>query len=230
MISRKFTSISISLLLISLLLVSQTTCAQKKNIVKEKAEVDTTALFNGLSVGVDLFGAVQRQVSDYGQYEAYLKVNLKDRYFPVFELGLGDAKHDDDAITNISVKTRAPYARIGCDFNLSKNKHDIYRMFGGVRYALTSFDFEVSHPGVTDPVWGGTAEYAAKEKCTFHWMELVFGVDAKVVGPVHLGWSVRYRHKIHSTKCDIGDPWYVPGYGRSGNSRIGGEFNLSLEI
>ena len=60
------------------------------------AAKDTTAFFQGVLVGVDLFGAVQRQVSDYGQYEAFLRLNIKGKYLPVFELGLGDAEHKEE--------------------------------------------------------------------------------------------------------------------------------------
>lgn len=56
---------------------------------------------------------------DYGQYEAALRINLKDRYFPIVELGIGKADHNDDA-TDITYNTSAPYAKIGVDFNLLK--------------------------------------------------------------------------------------------------------------
>ena len=226
MIRTKFTSIFSCILLSSLLLPCGTISAQKRI----EAPRDTTALFQGIVVGADLFGAIQRQVSDYGQYEAFLRLNLKGKYFPVFELGLGDAEHKEDAVTKITTKTRAPYGRIGCDFNVMKNKHDIYKLFVGVRYAYTNFDFEFSYPGVKDPTWGGVTPYSIKENNYAHWLEGVFGVDAKVVGPVHLGWSVRYRRRISSSDSQIGDVWYVPGFGRSGKTCLGGTFNLSIGI
>ena len=227
MIRLKYISIYAFALLCSLLPAMQT-AAQKRPRV---AEPDTTALFRGLSLSVDLFGAAQRQLSDYGQYEAALHVNLKDRYFPVLEMGVGDSDHEDDAVTGLSTKARAPYGRIGCDFNVMKNKHDDYRIYIGLRYAFTSFKFDVSHPGVTDPVWGGEATYqVTDEKCSCHWAEGVFAVDAKIYGPVRLGWSVRYRRRIAMSDVSTGDVWYVPGYGRSGKSRLGGTFNLTFEL
>ena len=38
---------------------------------------DTTALFRGVSVSVDAAGAALVHLSDYGQYEAALRINLK---------------------------------------------------------------------------------------------------------------------------------------------------------
>lgn len=219
----------ISALLISLPLLLIPIRANAQKIVIQ-AENDSVPLFRGIAVGADLFGAIQRQVSDYGQYEANLRVNLKDKYFPVFELGIGDANHHDDAVTGISVKTRAPYGRLGCDFNVLRDKHGDYRAYVGFRYAYSSFDFKLSHPGVEDPIWGGVAEYGTDETCSSHWIEGVFAVDAKVLGPLRLGWSLRYRRRIVAPDCSVGDVWYIPGFGRSKKTCIGGTFNIALEI
>ena len=199
---------------------------------KDSAEIknDSVPLFNGIAVSVDLVGPMQMVFGDYGQYEAALRINLKDRYFPIVELGIGKADHNDDA-TDITYNTSAPYAKIGVDFNLLKNKHDIYRLFAGARYAFTSFKYDLSHPGMTDPVWGGMAPYEGYGiKCSYQWLEIVIGVDAKMWGPVHLGWSVRYRSRLFHNDGTMGNTWYVPGFGKAGSSSLGGTFNIAIDI
>lgn len=199
---------------------------------KDSAEIknDSVPLFNGIAVSVDLVGPMQMVFGDYGQYEAALRINLKDRYFPIVELGIGKADHNDDA-TDITYNTSAPYAKIGVDFNLLKNKHDIYRLFAGARYAFTSFKYDLSHPGMTDPVWGGMAPYEGYGiKCSYQWLEIVIGVDAKMWGPVHLGWSVRYRSRLSHNDGTMGNTWYVPGFGKAGSSSLGGTFNITIDI
>lgn len=199
---------------------------------KDSAEIknDSVPLFNGIAVSVDLVGPMQMVFGDYGQYEAALRINLKDRYFPIVELGIGKADHNDDA-TDITYKTSAPYAKIGVDFNLLKNKHDIYRLFAGARYAFTSFKYDLSHPGMTDPVWDGMAPYEGYGiKCSYQWLEIVIGVDAKMWGPVHLGWSVRYRSRLSHNDGTMGNTWYVPGFGKAGSSSLGGTFNIAIDI
>lgn len=191
---------------------------------------DSVPLFKGFAVSVDLVGPVQMLIGDYGQYEAAVRVNLKDRYFPTVELGIGKADHEND-VTDIKYKTTAPYAKVGVDFNLLKNKHDIYRLFAGVRYAFTSYKYDLSHPGIEDPVWGGTAPYGAEGvKCSCQWVEAVIGVDAKMWGPVHLGWSLRYKSRLAYDNGELGNSWYVPGFGKSGGSNIGGTFNVTIDI
>lgn len=217
------------LLAISLLLIAtlSATAQQQKRMV---AEPDTIPLFRGVAVSADLTGIAQLALSDYGQYEAALRVNLRDKYFPVIELGMGKADANDVA-TNLTYKSTAPYGRIGMDFNVMKNKHDVNRVYVGGRYAFSSFDFDVSSPGITDPVWGDVVEYAHEgNKATWHWMEFVAGIDAKIWKMVRLGWSVRYKRRLSNKDPEIGKPWYVPGYGKEGGSRIGASFNLIFEL
>lgn len=191
---------------------------------------DSVGWFNGIAVSFDVVGLLQLALSDYGQYEAALRVHVKDRFFPVLELGYGKASHDDD-VTLISYRSKAPYGRIGLDINVLKNKFDNYRVYGGLRYAFTSFKYDVWHPDIQDPWWGGTKEYSAYDvKCHQHWAELVLGVDAKIAGPVRLGWSVRYRRRLSSDEGPLGNAWYVPGYGLSDSSNLGGTFNVIIEI
>jgi hypothetical protein len=191
---------------------------------------DSIAFFRNVAVSVDLVGPLQLALSDYGQYEAALRVNLKDKYFPIVELGYGKAD-GEDAATHLSYKTAAPYGRIGIDFNLMKNKHDVNRLYGGVRYAYTNYKFDVYCPDVTDPYWGEKADFKANDvKCYYHWLEFAFGIDAKIWGPVRMGWSVRYKRRLFHDDGDVGRPWYVPGYGKQGNARLGGTFNVSIEL
>lgn len=218
----------ISCLLLSLFL-SCAANAQKKTVATIDA-VDSVSFFRGVAVSVDAVGPLQMVLGDYGQYEARLRFNLKDKYYPVIELGYGKADTDDPD-TGIGYKTNAPYGRMGMDFNLLKNKHDVYRLLGGVRLAYTSFKYDVSGKEMTDPVWQTTVPYSATDvKGSYIWMEIVVGVDAKIWGPLRMGWGVRYRRRLSHSEGTVGNPWYVPGYGRSGNSRLGGTFDITIEI
>ena len=221
---------SILSLIFSLLLVLPLQ-AQKKITAAEQEANDSVPLLRGFAVGVDLVGLVQSAVSDYGQYEASLRLNLRDTYFPVLEAGIGRASHDD-VVTLIKYDSKAPYFRVGMDYNLMKDKHDIYRIYGGARYALTYFNYDVSCHDLVDPIWlDKVSTYHAEDvKCNYHWMELAVGVDAKILGPVHFGWSVRYRKRISHQSGELGNAWYVPGFGKSGSTRLGMLFILSIDI
>ena len=100
---------------------------QTKDILPVPASRDSIGTFRGVAVSIDAVGLLQRALSSYGQYEAAVRVNIKDRFFPVAELGLGSANATDE-LKGTNYKTRAPYGRIGCDINVAKNRHDDYRI------------------------------------------------------------------------------------------------------
>lgn len=194
MTTRKHILKYICILAISLLLPALASAQNKK--VTEVEETDSTAFFNGFAVSGDLVGLLQLGVGDYGQFEAALRINLKDRWFPIFELGYGKGKHNDE-VTLINCEAKAPYGRIGCDFNLLKNKHDVNRIYAGVRYAFTSFSVDYDSRPIADYYWGGKVQWGEEGmKCNYHWAELLFGIQSKIWGPFHLGWTVRYQRRI----------------------------------
>ncbi len=224
-------SASISRAAISTLLALGALPASAQGLKPQSERPDTTRFFRGLQVMVDAVGPIQLAVSDYGQYEAALRINLKDKYFPVFELGYGTANHEDDPVTHVAYKTSAPYGKVGMDFNIMKNKHDIYRVYIGARYAFTTFKYDVASPVLTDPVWKDPAAIQLNNvSASYHWAELLFAVDAKIWSPLHLGWSVRYRRRLAHDDGESGNVWYVPGFGKTGNSRLGGTFNIIINL
>ncbi len=193
-------------------------------------ENDSVPLFCGVAVSVDLVEPVLFAVSDKGGMEGAVRVNLHNQYYPVFELGYGRADYTDE-VTEMHYKTSAPYFRIGCDLNLLKKKTSDRRLYGGIRYAFTSFNVDMSRATLNDPVWGWPSDFVVDgETCSQHWFELVLGLDTKVAGPIHLGWNIRYKRRLSHKDTSAGEAWYVPGYGVNGDTRIGANFNVIIDI
>ena len=222
-------SISIQKLAISLLLLTMSSAAsaQMKFFTIQK---DSIPLFRGFAVSFDLVGAGMLALSDYGQYEAALRVNLHDEWFPIVEAGVGKATHDDE-VTQLYYSTSAPYFKVGIDKNMLKDKHGPNRLYVGLRYGFTSYKIDLSRPAFPDPVWLWNTGFGVKDaSCKYHWAEVVIGVDAKIFGPLHLGWSVRYKQRLaHSEEGEFGNPWYVPGFGTY-NTNLGATFNVIIDI
>ncbi|MDO4930499.1 MAG: DUF6048 family protein [Bacteroidales bacterium] len=187
-------------------------------------------LLAGCSVMGDLAGAVMAVVAPFGQFEAAFRVNLRERYFPIFEMGWGISDHTDES-TQIHYKTNAPYFRIGCDYNFANDLYSGNRIFGGLRYAFTSFGCDIDGPDIEDPVWGTlTPMNFDGLRSRMHWVELVFGLEAKIWSIFHVGWTARYKIKLRNNPTEIGNPWYVPGYGRNKYHVFSGTFNLIFDI
>lgn len=188
-------------------------------------------MFRGFSVSFDLVGPAMLALSDHGEYEGAFRLNLHDQWFPIVEVGYGKANHENDEVTGISYKTSAPYFRIGMDWNLLKKKHGPNRLYGGFRYAFTSYKVDITRTPTSDPVWGGSNMVDITDMpCSQHWLEAVFGIDAKIAGPVHMGWNVRYKRRIAHNDGDAGQTWYIPGYGTYGDTRIAANFNIIIDI
>lgn len=187
-------------------------------------------LFAGVSVSGDLAGAVMAVASPYGQYEAAARVNLRGRYFPIFEMGWGTSDHTDET-TLLHYKTGAPYFRIGCDYNFARDIRSGNRLLAGLRYGFSSFNYDVDGPDLVDGVWGTHTPFDFDGlRGNVHWAEAVFGIEAKIWSIFHIGWTVRYRMRLHNSSSAVGSPWYVPGYGRNGTHAISGTFNLIFDI
>ena len=217
--------ISVSLLLGLMALPSQ---AQLKMFRMEK---DSIPFFRGFAVSFDLVGPAMLMLSDHGEYEGALRINLHDQWFPIFELGVGHANHKTDEVTEISYKTTAPYFRIGMDWNVLKKKHGPNRMYAGFRYAFTAYKVDIIRENLPDPVWKYESGFGRKGmSCNMHWLEAVVGIDAKIFGPLHLGWNVRYKRRLVHNDGDLDNTWYVPGFGTNEQDQLTANFNVIIDI
>ena len=193
-------------LLITILLALCLTAVSAQTKTQPSATEQKEKTLEGIAVGVDLVGPAMLCIGEYGDLQATVTANLRGRYLPTVEVGYGKADITDDD-TDVRYKTSAPFFRLGCDFNLLKNKHDDYRLLVGLRYGFTSFSYDTY-----TPYDDGTSFTDESEKVSLHWLELCFGVDAKMWGPVHMGWSLRYRRRLNSPDY-VNTPQYAPGYG-----------------
>ena len=225
-----------------LFLISTQGIAQNKTTKKEKKKTDkinlidqsTIPLFHGIFIGYDLSGPLYRAFSDdYISYEVQVEVNLKNRVFPAFELGYGTADKWSDH--GINYKARAPYFRVGADYNFLYKKHAKNYLTAGLRYGYSKFDYEITSPEMSDPIWNPNPTESpvmehAKIPSSMHWMEFVVGVRTAIFKNLYMGWSLRMRYKLSTDESDIGNPWYVPGYGIFKSSRMGLSYSIIYKI
>jgi hypothetical protein len=196
-----------------------------------RMEKDSIPFFRGFSVSFNLVGVAKQMLGDYGEYEAALRINLHDQWFPIFEAGIGRANREADEVTRLTYKTSAPFFRIGMDWNILKKKHQPNRLYAGFRYAFTSYKCDIIREKLPDPVWQDASGFGVRDMaCSQHWLEAVLGIDAQIYGPLHLGWSVRYKRRIAHNDGSIGKTWYVPGFGISDDDLFDANFNVIIDI
>ncbi|MCD8281855.1 MAG: DUF6048 family protein, partial [Prevotella sp.] len=127
-------------------------------------------------------------------------------------------------------------------------KHDNYKLFVGLRYGYTSFKYDLTvleqtgeeyvtaepeeEDGEEEVTVVPVSEYVEHDglraKC--HWLEGVFGVDARIFGPLHLGWDIRYRRRLVKKYDNTAAPWYIPGFGNRKLAGFTAMFNLTVSI
>ena len=183
-------------------------------------------------VGIDVAGLASKVLGgDLMSAEASLQANLKNRYFPVVELGYGTIDTTDDE-TDIHYKASAPYLRLGADYNVFYRKPYLPGYLTvGLRYGFTSFEYDVQAPPLTDPNWGGTSIPVDFQgvKSNVHWAEAVVGLKANVLKNFYMGFSVRYRMRLSMTKHENSEPYQIPGFGK-GKNNFGIAYNLVYKL
>ena len=183
----------------------------------------------GIYLSTDVFGYIYPLfVKDkYYSTEVSAIVNLNNRFFPVAEVGLGYTNIVSE-LYSIGYQTRAPYYRIGMDYNVQyKNGKPNYIYIGG-RVGYTSFDYDVEAPSLHDPIWGDEAAMQLKNMpCQAIWAEAVCGVRAEMFKNFYMGWSLRYKYPIYNGPISNGGPWYIPGYGAGKAGTLGATYAIT---
>lgn len=195
----------------------------------QEKEKGTPLTFQGIYLSADVFGYIfPIFVKDkYYSSEVAVTANLGNRFFPVVEAGFG---HTDmvSQLYDIGYRTRAPFYRIGMDYNMQyKNGLPNYIYLGG-RIGYTTFDYTVDAPAMIDPVWGDEAPIQFTDiPCQVLWAEAVGGVRAEILKNLYMGWSLRYRYPLHKGSIVHGGPWYIPGFGASSKTAFGATYTIS---
>lgn len=183
----------------------------------------------GLYISADAFGYLYPLfVKDkYYSSEVSATLNICNRFFPTVEIGFG---HTDmvSQLYEIGYNTRAPYYRIGMDYNMQYKSNKPGYIFLGGRVGYTSFNYSIEAPPLTDPIWGDEAPIQFTDvPCRAIWAEAVGGIRAEITRNIHMGWSLRYKYPLHRGPIANGGPWYVPGFGTGKRGVLGATYTIS---
>lgn len=198
---------------------------QATQATQEKAKKNH--FFQGVSLSTDLFGVVGRVFgNDFDSYEVSAEFNLKNKFFPVVEVGYGSTDETDDD-NSIHYKVAAPYFRVGFNYNFMHKKQSPNYVYGGLRFGYSSFSYDVDAPALVDPVWGGSVPFEYNDvSSNASWAELVVGLRAQIVKNFHMGWSLRYKRRISVKDSPNTEAWYIPGFGINDSAVFGATYNL----
>lgn len=173
-------------------------------------------LFNGVVIGANFGDAILRLTGqNHNSYDISCAVSLHNWFFPIVEAGIGWGEYTASG-NDFHYKAKPSfYAKIGINYNfLYKSKPD-YMAFVGLRFGMTHHAWDITDISPTSDLGKetGSTELLG-QSCMSTYGEVAAGLKVKIAGPFALGWSVRYRLGLHSSKG--ADPWFVPGFGTGG--------------
>lgn len=182
----------------------------------------------GLCLSADVFGYIYPVfVKDkYYSSELSATLDINNRFFPTIEVGVGHADMVSQ-LYEIGYRTRAPYYRLGMDYNMQyKNEKPGY-IYLGLRVGYTSFDYSVEAPSLVDPVWGNEVPVQLDGlSCCAVWGEAVGGLRAEIAKNFYMGWSLRYKYPFYRGAISNGGPWYIPGFGVGTKGVLGATYTV----
>lgn len=208
-----------------------------------KLAADTIPFFNGVYLGLDIVGMASSLFgSDTKSVEVQADVNLKNRFFPVLEIGYSQTEAESDYGTYY--KTQAPYFRLGLNYKMKYRNTSESHLFLGVRYAFSFFTYDVesielsdpiwggsTNPNLEDDIWGGSVAFRLKgESSSAHWMEFLGGIRVQVWKQFLIGWTIRYKQRFSLGKGEFSEPAFIPGFGESKKNQFGVTYSLIYKL
>lgn len=211
-----------------LLILAVPTFAQKsKKVIELPKEV--FPLYNGTVIGVDMFGIGSKILGGKSVgSEVSVDVSLKNRFFPVAEIGYASIDTEENGV---SYKSAAPYFRIGMNYNTMFKKKTLNQLYVGARYGFCAANYDVKSPPIVDGIWTGQIPFSyTGEHTNAQWLELVFGLRAQVYKNFMMGWAVRYKSRISIEETSHCTPYYIPGFGENKTTNFGITYSLIYKL
>ncbi|MBP1677887.1 MAG: hypothetical protein H6Q20_2446 [Bacteroidetes bacterium] len=194
--------------------------AQQKTTPAKNTPADTVKvdLFNGFRVDIDAVPVISGLLGNKEtfSYEAALQAYIKNKYYPVIELGYAGANKTTDAEANF--KTNGMFGRIGVDINLIKSKKGVTQTDNmallGIRFGYSGFKYTLANVIITDDYWDeSTVHNYNNIRSRKAWFELSGGMRVEISPNIFMGWTVKYRNLFKKPETGTISPWFVPGFG-----------------
>jgi hypothetical protein len=186
----------------------------------------------GIRVGIDLSKIARAYYEDdYKGLEVVGDYRLAKRSYIAGELGNENKTVKED---QLNFTTKGTYFKAGFDYNLYENWLDMENMvYIGARYGVSSFSQTLNSYTIYNryPYFGASQIIESGEKfngLSAQWIEVLFGVKAKVINNFYVGFSFRMNRLVSNKKPDGFDNLFIPGFNRTYEGSFGAGFNYTV--
>jgi len=175
-----------------------------------------TDLSIGLNIAEPLFMALGQS---YASTDVSATLNMWNRLQPTVELGIGWASNTPDGMAFTYKGKPSPYFKVGANYNfLFKNNPD-YQVLAALRLGYSTFSYDVNGAHYRSSYWREETDYSITgEHSHALWGEAGLGLKVRLLGPVSMGWMIRYHAILNYGKNRNSKPWFIPGYGPRSSS------------
>ncbi len=198
----------------------------------EEEEVVEIPLYQGMGVKLDLGNSIYEAAISAGKgmsVEAMVYANLKRKYLPTVEVGYGALKRT--ANNDATFEGKGAFMRLGCDFNIMKNKNIENMFLLGVRWGAAVQQCTIGNIIISDPYWDITQTLPARQMARFDcWGEVVGGVQVDVYKGFIMGWNVRIKALFTTVQEGKYSPAYIPGFGHNNNTTFSFNYYIGYKF
>ncbi len=185
-----------------------------------KAENDTLFV-PSVRIGLDVSGVARQFVEpETITGEISVDVEWQNNYFAALEAGMMTVDVEKETHR---YQADGYFFRLGADFNIlgrtPQNPHDLVLL--SVRYGYSALNHEAPFIVIPDPFWGNYQTAVPAHRYRAHWIEAGLGLKTHLFHNIFIGWSLRGRLLLTSTKEPAMEPYFIGGFGKSnGNTNL----------
>ncbi len=181
-------------------------------------EVNDTLFVPSVRLGIDISGFARHLIEpETITGEITLDVEWRKSHFFAIEAGLLEV--DVEKETHV-YQADGYFIRIGADFNILERNPDSPNdvLLASLRYGYGKLEHEAPFVLIPSPYWGARETVIPAESYQAHWLEAGIGLKTEIWNNIFLGWSLRGRLMISDTSAPAMDPYFISGFGKSGNN------------
>lgn len=176
-------------------------------------------------LSTDVIGMYELVTSDDYKTEYQAKVDF-DSYF--FTVDFGHQKNDVDQ-ADFSYQAKGYFSRVGVQADFLPFNKNYNNFYFGFMYGWSRSEDNIRYQ---DP----DTRYALpldevlnleNDKIKASWFEANLGLSVHIIGPIYMGYVLRFKFAPNIKGTDGLYPWEIPGYGRADRT---GRFEFNYHI
>ena len=175
-------------------------------------------------IGFDLEGPASKiWEKEKNAFEMSLKMALIKNFNFSIEGGLlSFNKNYSDSLKSYDYNENGSFFRTGFDYKFFQNQieNKINYIYVGARYSQSQLKHSGSNIKIADNTWGERITEFPETIYHLRWLELIGGIRVSLTKYIALGWTLRLKFAIQKDKENKTVPYYIPGYGKGGNSKV----------